>query len=141
MPADYLLTGHVLKSAQVGPVAVGQRQVGDVTDPDPIGLSGLGLVEQPVRRAAQPVGRIGGARREGLGLQRAQAPAAYGRPQALTAHQVPLFPQRYLEAAGAITAFMHPKHLDQRRFPSGLALRCPLLRSLLPRVVTAGRYA
>ena len=58
MPADYLLTGHVMKSAEVGPtgydpVAVGQRQIGDVTNPDPIGLRGLGLVEQPVGRAAR----------------------------------------------------------------------------------------
>ena len=67
LPADELLAGRVLKSARVGPVAVGQRRVRDVTDP--VGLGGLGPVEQPVRGAAQPVGGVGRARGEGLGLQ------------------------------------------------------------------------
>lgn len=59
----------------------------------------------------------------------------------MTAYQVPLFPQRYLEAARVITAFMDPKDLEQRCFPSWLVLLYLLLLSLLPRVVPAGWYA
>ena len=54
---------------RLGPVAVGQRWIRNSIDPQPIILSGLGLVEQPIRRAAQPAGRVGGARHEGLWLQ------------------------------------------------------------------------
>ena len=90
MPADDLLTGRILKSTQVGPVAVGQGQAGDVADSEPVGLGGLALVQQPVGRATQPVGRVRGARGEGLRLECVQAPAAHGRPQALTTHPVSL---------------------------------------------------
>ena len=119
LPADDLLAGHVLKGAQVGPVAVGQRQIRNITDPTPVGPGGRGLVEQPVRGAAQPVGRVGRARGVGLGLQ---GTPAHGRAPALTAHAIPLAAQGDLQPTGAVAAFMPAKDLDQRRFPSGFTL-------------------
>ena len=73
---------------------------------------GLGLVEQPVGGAAQPVRGVGRARGVGLGLQGAQPPAAHGRAQALAAHGVPILAQGDLQSAGAVAALMVPKGLD-----------------------------
>jgi len=69
VPADDVLTGHILEGTQVGPFATGQRQVSDVAHPHPVGLYGWRLVEQAVGGAAQPVGRIGGTRRRALGCK------------------------------------------------------------------------
>ena len=61
-----VLGARVLKGAQIGPLAVGQGQLRDVGDPHPVGLGGLGLVEQPVGGAAQPVRGVGRARGVGF---------------------------------------------------------------------------
>nr|WP_317170896.1 hypothetical protein [Hymenobacter lapidiphilus] len=84
------------------------------------------------------MGRIRGARGKGLGLQRAQTPAAHGRSQTLVANPVPLFAQYYLEAARTITALVRPEDLYQRRFPGRLRLRYGLLLRVVPSVVAAG---
>ena len=111
MPADHLLAGHVLKGAQIGPtgydpVAVGQGQIGDVADSDSVRLGRLGLVEQSVLGALQPVGRVRGARRKGLGLQRAQAPPTHGHAQAVTADAIAFSAQSDLQSARTVAAFM-----------------------------------
>ena len=83
------------------------------------------------------VGRAWGV---GLKLQRMQAPAAHGRAQALVAHPVPVFTQHDLQPAGAITALVDPKGIDQGRFPSRCLLRHrPLLPRLL-RLIPTGRH-
>lgn len=120
VPAQHALAARVLKGAQISPVAVGERQIRDVRDPHPVGLGRVGLVEQPVGRAAQAMRRVGRARDKGLGLQRVQAPAAHGRAQALAAHSVAILAQGHLQSAGSVAAFMHAKDPDQRRFPSPL---------------------
>ena len=66
------------KSAQVGPVAIGQGQVRDITHPSLISLGRLGLVEQSVRGAAQIMRRVSGAWSKGLRLQCMQASATHG---------------------------------------------------------------
>jgi hypothetical protein len=78
LPTQHLLADHILIGVQVGPLAVGQRQVGAIADPYLISLRRLGLVKQSVRGAPQPVRRVGGAWGEGLGLERVQAPSAHG---------------------------------------------------------------
>ena len=85
--------------------------------------------------------RVGRARGVGLGLQGAQAPAAHGRAQALTAHPVAFFAQGHLQPAGAVAALVDAKDLDQRRFPGGRlrALHRPLLPRL-PRIIPTGRH-
>ena len=83
------------------------------------------------------VGRAWGV---GLGLERMQAPTAHGRAQALAAHPVLVFMQRDLQPAGAITALVDPKGLDQGRSPSRrLRIHRPLLPRL-PRIVPTGRH-
>jgi hypothetical protein len=61
VPAHHLLADRILIGTQVSPVAVGQGQISDITDPDLVSLRRLGLVKQPVGGSAQPVGRVGGA--------------------------------------------------------------------------------
>ena len=56
LPAHHLLAGHVLKGAQVGPLAIGQWQIRDVAHPYPVGLGRLGLVEQSVVRGVNALG-------------------------------------------------------------------------------------
>ena len=141
LPADYVLAGHVLKGAPVGLVAVGQRQIRAIADPDPVRLGRLGLVNQPVWRAPQPVGGIGRARGERLGRQGPQAPAAHGRAQALAADAMAFSAQGNLQSARTTAVFVVAECLHQRGFPSRLTLCCALLLSVLPRVIPAGRYA
>jgi len=86
------------------------------------------------------MGQIGGARGEGLGLQRVQAPAAHGGAQALPPHTVAPAVQFDAQPTRPITAFMDAKHLNQRRFPSRFWLVYCLLLKLLPSIVAAGRY-
>ena len=76
----------------------------------------------------------------GLGLQSAQVPAAHGRAQALPTHSVPVLAQRDLQPAGAITAPMAPKGLDQGRFPNRCLLVHRPLLSRLPRIIPTGRH-
>ena len=78
MPADHVPGALVLESAQVGPGAVGQRQIRDVGDPHPVGLDGLGLVQPPVGGAAQAVGGVGGAGGWGRGLREPARKAGAG---------------------------------------------------------------
>ena len=73
-------------------------------------------------------------------MQRAQAPAAHGRVQALAAHPVPFFTQGDLQPAGAVAALVDAKGFDQRRFPSRrLLVHRPLLPRL-PRIIPTGRH-
>ena len=107
----------------------------NVTDLDPIGLGRLGLVEQPIRRAAHGWSRWCAERK--LGLQRVQAPSAHSGAQAPDA--IALAAQFNTQPKHAIAAFMHPEYLDQRRFPTKLYLKY-LMMNLLTRIVTASRY-
>jgi hypothetical protein len=131
-----VLGALVLKGTQVRPRAVSERQIGDVRDPDAVGLGGLGLVEQPVGGTAQAMGRISGARGEGFGLQRVQALPAHGPAQAQAAHPVAFFPQGNPQPAGAVAATVDVKDLKQWCFPGG-CLRVPHrpLLACLPGVV------
>ena len=71
-----------MSPAGYDPIAAVQREVRDVERPELIGPGGLGLVQQPVWDAAQPVRGIGRAWSVALGLQGEQPPA-HGRAQAL----------------------------------------------------------
>jgi hypothetical protein len=88
--ACYLLADHTLIGIQVSPVAIGQRQIGAITEPDLIRLQRLGLVEQPARGAAQLVHQVCGAWGEGLRLQRVQDSSAHGGTPTLVPHAVSL---------------------------------------------------
>lgn len=90
MPAHYLPADHIMVRAEIGPVPAGQRQVGGIADSELVSLGRLGLMEQSVRGAAQSVRRVGVAGREGLWLQRVQAPSAHGPAQALPTDAVAL---------------------------------------------------
>ena len=85
---------------------------------------------------AQAVGRIGGERRVGLGLQGPQAPAGQPRAQGLTVHAVAQ-PRLDLQAAGPVVALMmvenchHLLFLNGSRAPHG-----PGRRDVSPGVVT-----
>ena len=57
------------------------------------------------------MGRVGGAWGVGLGLQRAQAPAAHGRAQPLAPDAVALAAQFGPQPTRPIAAFVYPKRL------------------------------
>jgi hypothetical protein len=69
VPGNDVFTGYILKSTQIRLGPTGQWQVSTVADPHAVGLCNWRLVEQAVGRTAQPVRRVSGARRIGLGLQ------------------------------------------------------------------------
>ena len=79
LPARNVLGAPALKGAPVRPRAIGQGQIRDTADPEPVGLGGLGLVEEPVGSTPSAVDRTGRAQGEDLGLQRAQVLAGQGR--------------------------------------------------------------
>ena len=139
--AHHVLGAHVLKGAQVRPRAIGQRQIREVAHPDLVGLGWARLVEQQVRRAPLPVGRIGGARDEGLGLQGPPVVAAQPGAQGLTAHPIAFFPPFNRQASGAITPFVVVEHGEHFRFPGRFAgprrRRC---LPLPPGVLAAGHH-
>ena len=107
--------------------------------PHPVGLGRARLVEQQIRGAALPVGRIGGARDEGLGLQGFPPVAAQSRAQGLVAHPVARFPQLDLEPARPVTAFVVVKNRRHFRLPGRFARsRGPGRLCQPPSVVAAG---
>ena len=121
LPAHHVLGAQALKGAQVGPGPAGQRQAGDVAHPHSVGRGGFGLVAQQVRGAALPVDRIGGARDEGLGLQRLPPVAAQPRAQGLAAYLMALFPQLDPEPARTVATFVVVKNRHHFRPPGRFA--------------------
>ena len=74
-------------------MTIGQGQVGNVAHPHPVGLGRARLVEQQVRGAPPAVGRISGARGEGVGLQGPPLVPAQARTLGLAVYTVTFFPQ------------------------------------------------
>ena len=138
VPAHDVFGSRGLEGAPVGPGAVGQGQVRAVGRPHLDGPGGLGLVQQPVGGATQPVRDVGRARGIDLGLQRMQAPAAPGRAQALPIHGAHGLAPRNLPPTSTIPALMGLKGLAQGRFPSRCLLVHHSLRSRLPRIIPTG---
>ena len=116
--------------------------MGNVAHPHPVGLGRARLVQEQIRGAPPAVGRIGGARGEGLGLQGPPLVPAQARAQGLEAHPVAFFPQFDLQAPGAVAAFVVVEHDEHLRFPGRFGCpHGPGCRSVPLGVVAAGHHA
>jgi len=74
-------------------MTIGQGQVGNVAHPHPVGVDLVRLVQKQIWDAPPAMGRISGARGEGVGLQGPPLVPAQARTLGLAVYTVTFFPQ------------------------------------------------